>query len=261
MPVFFTDLKIGMEYTRPQLAKLWGYKGEQAISRGIVTPSGIPYIILFVTEEKQSSLTQYHDKLEDGILYMEGETRHTADQRLIQAKDRGDEIHLFHRTRHHMPFTYYGDIYLIDYVLNDDNPSRFKFAVGKDIAAVEDTLRTEDEAGGDLEDDYIPETEGKRLLIKHITYERSRKNRARAIAIHGALCAACGFDFNKVYGADYARNFIEVHHYRSITELDGEVVNPETDLIPLCANCHRMAHRLRGRVLTLEEIKRLLKRD
>jgi 5-methylcytosine-specific restriction enzyme A len=57
------------------------------------------------------------------------------------------------------------------------------------------------------------------------------------------------------YGADLARDYIEVHHTRSIAEIDGGVVSPETDLAPLCSNCHSMVHRERGRVIALEELR------
>ena len=32
-------------------------------------------------------------------------------------------------------------------------------------------------------------------------------------------------------------------------------VNPETDLVCLCANCHRMMHRSREHVMTVEELR------
>jgi len=60
--------------TRPDPAKLWGYAGYEAISRGAVTPHNTPYIILFINREKQEFLTQYEDQLVNGILEMEGET-------------------------------------------------------------------------------------------------------------------------------------------------------------------------------------------
>jgi len=129
MRISFGHLIIGSEYSRPQLAKRWGFKGYEAISRGIVTPSRTPYIILFITEEKQASLTQYRDKLDDGLLYIEGETRHTSDKRIIDADKNGDEIHLFYRKRHHSPFIYYGRIYMVKYTCNSDKPSNFIFAV------------------------------------------------------------------------------------------------------------------------------------
>jgi predicted HNH restriction endonuclease len=71
----------------------------------------------------------------------------------------------------------------------------------------------------------------------------------------------CGFDFNQFYGADLARAYIEVHHTKSITEVDGGVVNPETDLVPLCSNCHSMAHREHGRIIPLEESRNLVARS
>jgi putative restriction endonuclease len=55
MSVSFAKLRIGSKYERPHLANLWGYKGFQAISRGVVTPSGTNFIILFVTKEKQEA--------------------------------------------------------------------------------------------------------------------------------------------------------------------------------------------------------------
>lgn len=32
-------------------------------------------------------------------------------------------------------------------------------------------------------------------------------------------------------------------------------VNPRTDLICLCPNCHRMIHRAKDRIMTVEELK------
>ncbi len=129
MPVSFEKLLIGAEYDRPYLAEKWGYSGYQALAKGIVTPSHTPYIILFVTEEKQAFQTQYKDCLINNILKMDGETSHTADQRITHAESAGDEIHLFHRLRHHSPFIYYGKVHLINYKLNATKPSRFIFSI------------------------------------------------------------------------------------------------------------------------------------
>lgn len=111
--------------------------------------------------------------------------------------------------------------------------------------------------GGEL-DAFIPDAEGRRLLGLHVRYERSKRNRVRAIALHGTRCKACGFDFNRVYGRELARDYIEIHHARSITELEGIAIDLAQDLVPLCSNCHSMAHRERGRILTLEELQELL---
>jgi len=104
MPVDFSKIQLQAQYTRPQLAAIWGFKSYEAVSRGIVTPAGTPYIILFITKEKQAFLTQYEDVLRDDLLEIEGETSHTADKRIVQAEQKGDEIHLFYPRKHHMPF-------------------------------------------------------------------------------------------------------------------------------------------------------------
>ena len=84
MPVSFDALIIGNEYEHPYLADLWGYKGYQAISRGVITPSGTNNIILFVTKEKQQALTQYNDYIDEDYLHWEGEEKHSSDKRTIQ---------------------------------------------------------------------------------------------------------------------------------------------------------------------------------
>ena len=53
MVVAFYSIAIGSEWNRPELAKLWGYKGFQAISKGVVTPAKDNKIILFITRDKQ----------------------------------------------------------------------------------------------------------------------------------------------------------------------------------------------------------------
>ena len=98
-----------------------------------------------------------------------------------------------------------------------------------------------------------------RIIERYVTkYERNPKNRAAAIKIHGYSCAVCGFNFAEVYG-ELGRDFIEVHHVKPLYSLNEEVIiNPETDLVCLCANCHRMIHKKRGTIMTVEELKQSL---
>ncbi|WP_052446637.1 HNH endonuclease [Candidatus Soleaferrea massiliensis] len=100
--------------------------------------------------------------------------------------------------------------------------------------------------------------EGKRVGYYTTKYERDPKNRKAAIQIHGAVCAVCGFDFEKVYG-EIGRGFIEVHHLVPLSSTGAIVdINPYTDLVCLCSNCHRMIHRRRDNVLTIEELKTMI---
>lgn len=97
--------------------------------------------------------------------------------------------------------------------------------------------------------------EGKKIAYYTTKYERNPKNRVDAIRIHGVTCQACGFDFVKEYG-ELGKDYIEVHHRKPLFSLTEEIkINPETDLVCVCANCHRMLHRQRNRVLEIEELK------
>jgi putative restriction endonuclease len=65
-------LELGRLYGRTELYPLWGYAGVEAISRGVITPRGSKYVILFVTRQKQQSLTQYHDFINGDYLIGRG---------------------------------------------------------------------------------------------------------------------------------------------------------------------------------------------
>lgn len=74
-------------------------------------------------------------------------------------------------------------------------------------------------------------------------YERDRRNRAAALAIHGYSCKSCGTDMSALYG-QAAIGLIEVHHVTPVSVLGpGYRINPMTDLVPLCPNCHSVVHR------------------
>lgn len=89
-------------------------------------------------------------------------------------------------------------------------------------------------------------------------YERNPINRRKAIEIHGLNCIACGFNFEKYYGKR-GKDFIEVHHLKPVSQYkQEEYIDPSTDLVPVCSNCHRMIHRRKDSILSIEELKLLL---
>lgn len=76
--------------------------------------------------------------------------------------------------------------------------------------------------------------------------------------LHGGriVCECCGFDFSRAY--DIADEYIEIHHRFPFSQTEGEhEVDARHDLVPLCANCHRMIHHLavgQGTCIKLEEL-------
>ena len=88
-------------------------------------------------------------------------------------------------------------------------------------------------------------SEGKPYQTLLTRYERKRVNREACLRVHGPVCAACGFEFGRFYGL-VGQDFIEVHHVESLADIGEEhPIDPAKDLVPLCSNCHAMAHRQR----------------
>lgn len=91
------------------------------------------------------------------------------------------------------------------------------------------------------------------------SYERDHKARLQCIKIHGTACSVCGIDFEKMYG-ELGKGFIHVHHIVPIHSIgQGYKVNPATDLVPVCPNCHAMLHRgMNGEARSIEDLKSLI---
>ena len=95
----------------------------------------------------------------------------------------------------------------------------------------------------DFELPTLGEEEGRKLRVSINRYERSRKNRATCLSIYGPTCFSCGLNFDEFYG-NLGTGYIEVHHRNPVSLMGGSYrLDPKKDLVPLCANCHRMVHR------------------
>jgi predicted HNH restriction endonuclease len=90
------------------------------------------------------------------------------------------------------------------------------------------------------------------------TYERDRRYRRQAIAIHGVKCFGCEEDMGVKYG-QYAQGLIHVHHIVPVSMMDApKKINPATDLVPVCPNCHSVIHRRREATLSVNELREML---
>ena len=69
---------------------------------------------------------------------------------------------------------------------------------------------------------------------------------------HGTNCLVYGFNFENTYG-DIGEGFIEIHNIKPLFINGQEVeVNPYTDLVPICSNCHSIVHRDKKNILALD---------
>ena len=109
-------------------------------------------------------------------------------------------------------------------------------------------------------EDGILSKEGKRKSYYGHRYERIGKNRKKALEIHGTICFGCGIDLEEKYG-ERGKGFIEVHHIKPLSHQKKEIViDPEKDLIPLCPNCHRIVHRFPSDILSIDQLRNIVKR-
>lgn len=111
-------------------------------------------------------------------------------------------------------------------------------------------------------------TEGKSEIKTSVTKERSKKLRDAAIQHYtenGTIkCAVCGFDFYEFYG-EHGEGYIQIHHENPIYQYSDEgfatyIKEAIKHTKPVCSNCHCMIHRNKSHMLTIDELKAIIKK-
>jgi len=242
--VHFETLQIGSEYDRPFLSDLWGYKSYAAISRGVVTPSGSKYIILFVTRDKQNSLTQYNDYIEGNQLFWEGEEKHGSDKRITNAAYNGDEIHLFYRVIHRSPFTYHGQLEMTDHRLRQDAPSVFFY----DIKSLQPTPDLFDDLGAHQEDlQSLSETERLSVIKSRMGQGIFRYDLIRL----WGKCAVTGLDLIPVLKASHIKPWRLSTNRERLDPYNGLLLTPTLDTL---FDAGYISFREDGRIIILDDL-------
>lgn len=115
------------------------------------------------------------------------------------------------------------------------------------------------------EDDYLVShsneiLEGKKVQFFTTKYERNKSNRDLALKIHGFNCSVCDINFEETYG-EIGKGFIHIHHIKPLFSLTEEVkIDPVNDLVPVCPNCHAIIHRMKNKVLSIDEMRSIYKK-
>lgn len=94
-------------------------------------------------------------------------------------------------------------------------------------------------------------TEGRKRLVQHVKKERgnglARAKKDQFKRTHGGklFCERCGVDPVALYETEHGEACIEVHHHAvQVKDMGGSHSTKLEDLQCLCANCHRLVHRL-----------------
>lgn len=244
------NLELSKTYSRKELQKQFGIN-DATLFTGIFQPKDHSSIWLFVTKHKTPDRIDYYDDFDGQILLFEGQRTGKTDGKIINHIADGNELLVFYR-RKKDEYTDYAFKYLgrFEYVSHKGDKPKHFLLQALDFACNDDGQLTETER-------QIPATEfieGKERSRVQTYVERNPRLRAEALRQHGTRCAACGFDFGEKYGR-LGEGYIEIHHLFPVSEYGGErKVNPITDLVPLCSNCHRMIHKPET-ALSIEELK------
>jgi putative restriction endonuclease len=224
MQISFKALKFGESYDRPFLAKLWGYESHKAIERGVVTPAGTKFIILFVTKTKQESLTQYNDFIDGDLLFWEGEEKHGSDTRVAEANKKGDEIHLFYREIHHTPFVYFGRVSLTDYRARADAPSEFIFRIAALSTEIDAFKEVREHAA---EYKTLAITEQEQIVASRLGQGNFRRNLVR---LWGS-CSLTGLQNITLLRASHIKPWKVSTNSERLTPYNGLLLIPNYDLL------------------------------
>lgn len=98
-------------------------------------------------------------------------------------------------------------------------------------------------------DESFGAVEGVRRLRQHYARERCQvlvdKKRSDFARSHDGrvFCEVCQFNFADSYPAALGDGFIEVHHLSPLSTQREPIMTKLSDLLLVCANCHRMIHR------------------
>ena len=224
MPITFEGLEIGKEYDRNELAERWGYKSFHPLSRGVVTPSGEKELILFVTKDKQSVLTQYNDYIDSNLLFWEGESGHRSDQRIAMAENNHDQIHLFYRDVHHTPFVYYGEITLLEFQNNINKPSEFIFRIK---ALSDDPDIFQDISQHNLEYQMLDKTEQEAIIKSRVGQGSFRD---QLIRLWGG-CSITGAQSLSLLQASHIKPWRNSNNTERLDRYNGLLLTPNFDIL------------------------------
>lgn len=106
---------------------------------------------------------------------------------------------------------------------------------------------------------FIPATQVQKRKRSRKLTEKARQYYARDGKLY---CAGCNFSFDNFYGKT-ARGYIEIHHLKPIhtyerSDVERQLKDALGNVRPLCANCHRMAHRNTKNLLDDKQLRQLV---
>ncbi|MCK9223168.1 MAG: HNH endonuclease [Limnochordia bacterium] len=256
--VLFLGLPIGFETDAREVADLSGENQVKGIHKLSDENGELEAVVLLCTINGEYYPNEWIEPRKILKYYFfgrkhEGKKRFSPDyqdNRAVLASRGNYPLFVFTRERAGHKFVYQGEYELIDASTDLDGAMYFLLRASGMVEGVSlGAIAIED-------NENFPEGKVQERLHKY----RERNPNLVTVAKnsflkrHGRLyCEACGFDFAKAYG-DRGEGCIEVHHKTPLSELEsGHTTTSIEDVLLVCANCHRIIHRIRP-WLTTEQI-------
>ena len=124
----------------------------------------------------------------------------------------------------------------------------------EDVARSVPSTKPADEQRG-----VYPRHENRQHVVSHLQRERSRLLANDRKVKDNYTCQVCGMRFEDVYGIKLGEGYAEAHHIIPLSQLKGEVKTSIDDLRTVCANCHRMLHRMEGKREDIASLRKIVK--
>lgn len=130
------------------------------------------------------------------------------------------------------------------------------------VAFFEDVARSLPSVKGtDEQREVYSRHENRQHVVSHLQRERSRLLANDRKVRDKYQCKVCDMRFEDVYGKKLGKNYAEAHHIIPLSQLKGAVKTSIDDLRTVCANCHRMLHRMEGKREDIANLRKIVKRN
>lgn len=113
----------------------------------------------------------------------------------------------------------------------------------------------------DEQREVYPQCENRKRVVSHILRERSHLLATERKILDNYECQVCGISFEDVYGKKLGHAFAEAHHIVPLSQLRGNVRTRIEDLRTVCANCHRMLHRMDGKSGDVVKLRTIVRKN
>jgi len=111
----------------------------------------------------------------------------------------------------------------------------------------------------DIHPGIYPRCENRSVVQSHLARERSAYLAVECKKRDGYCCQVCKMTFASTYGRELGASFAEAHHIKPLGKQPDKVRTKIEDLITVCANCHRMLHRMDGKSSDVKKLKAIVR--